>query len=545
MRVLTKMAGAAASAVVAALSVSATAPAAPASAPAVALGGSAAGATTAVVAPAATAPGGGGWLAQDGEWRADQDLNSLYGVARSAGVHDAWAQGVTGAGIGVALIDSGIAPVKGLDTAGKVINGPDLSFDSQAPNLRYLDAFGHGTHLAGVIAGRDPEIVRGRQPDPARFAGIAPDAHLVSVKVATRDGATDVSQVIAAIDWVVQHRNDPGLNIRVLNLSFGTDSLQDPRLDPLSYAVENAWRKGIVVVVAVGNEGAAQTRVAMPANNPYVIAVGAMDPHQTVSRRDDTVATFSTGGSAARHADILAAGRSVVSLRTPGSYVDSRYPEALVPGDVTGRYFRGSGTSQATAVVSGAAALLLSQRPRLTPDQVKRLLVNGADPMPRTAGDSYGAGQLNLTSSMALPPLGYRQRHPAATGQGTLEGARGSAHVADADTGVELTGEQDIFGKPWRPAVWAADAALDRSWYAGSWNGTEWAGTGWTGVSWTARTWSGRTWSGRTWSGALWSGRTWSDAVWTGRTWSGALWSGRTWSGRTWSGRTWSGGRWS
>jgi serine protease AprX len=482
-------------------------------------------------------------------WRADKDLNSLYGIARAAGVHDAWSRTdplgrkITGVGVGVALIDSGVVPVKGLAATGKVVNGPDLSFESQVSTLRYRDTYGHGTHIAGIIAGRDPEVAVGKENDSRYFVGIAPGAHLINMKVASADGATDVSQVIAAIDWVVAHRNDPGLNIKVLNLSFGTDSVQDARLDPLSYAVEVAWRKGIVVVAAVGNDGAARTRVTMPAANPYVITVGAADPMGTEVRTDDKVASFSTLGNATRHADILAPGRSIVSLRDPGSFVDVQYPAALV-GDAQQRFFRGSGTSQAAAVVSGVAALLLQQRPTLTPDQVKRIIMTSRQTLPSTAGDVYATGQLDVKKAIDTATPTHTQTFATATGLGTLEGARGSFHVADALTGTELRGEWDIFGKAWRPTVWSADAAAVRSWTGGNWNTSQWTGSDWTGTSWTARTWSAGTWTARTWSGSSWTARTWSDAYWTGTAWSARTWSSSTWTARTWSGGVWAGSRW-
>ena len=157
-----------------------------------------------------------------------------------------WSRGFDGTGIDVALIDSGIAPVQGLADPAKVVNGPDLSFESQSSYYRYLDTFGHGTHMGGIIVGNDGTS--------SGFKGVAPGARLVNLKVATREGAADVTQVIAAIDWVVQHRQD-GMNIRVLNLSFGTDGIQDRMIDPLAHAVESAWRNGIVVVVAGGNGG--------------------------------------------------------------------------------------------------------------------------------------------------------------------------------------------------------------------------------------------------------------------------------------------------
>jgi serine protease AprX len=276
-----------------------------------------------------------------------------------------------------------------------------------------------------------------------------------------------------------------------------------------------------------------------------VIAVGAADPNGTPDRRDDVVAQFSTRGDARRHADVLAPGHSVVSLRVPGSFVDTRYPTALVAGDPAQRFFRGSGTSQAAAVVSGAAALLLQQRPSLTPHQVKRLLMNATEAMPTGAGDIFGTGQIDVkrAAATATPP-GSTQNHRPALGTGSLELSRGTAHVADPDNGVVLAGERDIFGTAWAPATWTVAAAAGRAWDGGTWNGTKWTGSDWTGDSWADRTWSARTWSGGTWSGGTWSARTWSDAYWTGDAWSGRTWSGRTWSARTWSGDYWSAGQW-
>jgi serine protease AprX len=494
-------------------------------------------------------------------WRNDSGWNSVDDIKDSAAAEDyddsrtgsSWSDSrgssesggwwgsddeePTGSGIGVALIDSGVAPVPGLDKAGKVVHGPDLSFESQAPNLRQLDTYGHGTHMAGIIAGSDAATPFGA----ARFDGIAPGAHLISLKVAAADGATDVSQVIAAIDWVVQHRNDTGLNIRVLNLSFGTDSVQDARLDPLSYAVEAAWRKGIVVVVAVGNDGAAADRVTMPAANPFVITVGAADPNGTVSRADDTVATFSTRGNATRHADLLAAGRSVISLRAPGSYVDANYPGARITDAAgNGRFMRGSGTSQAAAVVSGSVALLLQQRPSLTPNQVKKLLMDTADPLAGADPISAGAGQLDIASAMkATTPYYSTQRGIAATGLGTLEASRGTAHVADPDTGEVLIGERDIFGAPWVGATWVPLARDGRAWKGGSWNGNVWTGSAFDSAAAGAKTWVSVPWTARTWSGQLWTGRTWSSAEWDGTGWTARTWSARTWSARTWSSLLW------
>src|SRR3954463_11243139 len=346
--------------------------------------------------PANAAPGLG--------YDAVGDKGSLFNIAEVVGAHATYAAGITGKGVGVALIDTGVSPVAGL-TSGNVVNGPDLSFDSQDPATAHVDGFGHGTHLASIIAGRDAAGTPQSYNDPTRFTGIAPDAKLVNVKVGASNGDVDVSQVIAAIDWVVQHRNDEALNIRVINLSYGTDSVQSSMVDPLAFAVENAWKHGIVVVAAGGNDGDASKTLANPASDPHVIAVGAMDDAGTATTSDDTVPSWSTHGTDARHVDVVAPGVSVLGLRSPGSEVDVAHPEAAVGS----RFERGSGTSQAAAVVSGEVALLLQANPGLTPDQVKMLLQDNADGLPRTSTTMGGSGGTDLQkvyrSLLKLAPI--------------------------------------------------------------------------------------------------------------------------------------------
>jgi serine protease AprX len=439
-------------------------------------------------------------------WLWDGTATQLRSVAWTVTADGVWSAGRTGKGIGVALIDSGVTPVPGLNS-GNVVNGPDLSFESQDPARRYLDTFGHGTHLAGIIAGRDTS---GTDP----FAGIAPDVKLTSVKVGIANGAVDVSQVIAAIDWVVEHRNDDPANpIRVINLAYGTDGVQDYRVDPLTHAVENAWRAGIVVVVAAGN-GGVRAKLVNPAYDPYVVAVGAADTKNNTDHADDVIAPFSSGGDAARKVDVLAPGRSILSLRVPGSYLDTTYPTARSGT----RFFRGSGTSQASAVVSGTVALMLQARPALTPDQVKKLLTSTATPMSGIRGAvDTGVGMLHAWHAFqVLAPAGA-QTWTRSAGTGSLEKARGSVHVSAGQS--ELTGENDIFGA-FSSRTWAAASSGGTAWTGGRWMGRDWTGAGWTVSAAGVPSWSGRAWSGRAWSGRAWSASTWSGMNWQGGRWS-------------------------
>jgi serine protease AprX len=457
------------------------------------------------------------------DWGYSSSTASMQQVQQAVGAPALYAQGYTGRSIGVALLDTGVVPVQGL-TAGNVINGPDLSLDGQGPGASYLDGFGHGTHMAGIIAGND--AVQGG------FTGLAPGATLVSVRVGADDGAVDVSQVIAGIDWVIAHRHDAGVNIRVINLSYGTNSTQAYASDPLARAVENAWRAGIVVVAAGGNSGTNQPSLDDPALDPYVIAVGAAD---TTSRTLlPSVPSFSSRGSATRHVDLVAPGQSLVSLRDPGSVVDTEYPAARV----NTRFFKGSGTSQAAAVVSGAVALLLQARPSLTPDQVKSLLMSTAQALPLAGSAAAGAGLLNVAAASTAPVVGGTQTWAPSSGLGSLEAARGTDHVVT--NGVPLTGERDVLGAAWVPAVWAPASAAGTAWSGGVWNTKAWSGGCWCGLSWAPLTWAATRWTGTDWAGDSWSSHTWSAELWSSHTWSGAGWSSHTWSSHTWSSHSWS-----
>ncbi len=466
----------------------------------------------------------------------------MYSVTKSVGAQVAWADGVTGKGVTVALIDTGVAPVPGLEHPDKVVDGPDLSFEGQAPGTRYLDGFGHGTHMAGAIAGAD-EGFDPERPSRRHFAGVAPEAELLNMKVASGDGGADVSQVIAAIDWVVEHRDEAGMDVRVINLSYGTESTQSWQVDPLARAVENAWRHGILVVAAAGNDGLAEQSLLMPAVDPHILAVGAVDHHGTGTTSDDVVADFTNGGSAQRRPDVLAPGKSVVSLRVPGSYVDTGHPEGLVPGDGEGRFFRGSGTSQAAAVVAGQAALLFDAHPDLTPDEVKTVLRQTARPLQADKNPTQGAGVTDVGAALRLLDDDDDRRVRVAglptvrsTGLGSLEATRGGEHVVDPASGAVLQGEVDALGAPWNPKTWMAAQAAGRTWTDGGWNGRTWTGT-----KWDKKQLRAQPWTGSSWTGTRWEAHPWSDAEWQARSWRGGNWEARSWREDSWSARSWRG----
>jgi serine protease AprX len=465
------------------------------------------------------------------------DNYSMSQTTQLTGARAWWSAGYTGKGVDVALIDSGVSPVPGLSDPGKIVNGPDLSLESQAPNLTYLDTFGHGTFMAGLIAGRD-----GAPSDSAPasvYLGMAPDARIVSLKVATADGGTDVSQVIAAIDWVIQHRADDGLNIRIINLSYATNATQDYGIDPLSYAAEQAWKKGLVVVAAGGNYGFQShmnnaPALGDPAVDRYLIAVGSSDSTGTPNVGDDVVPSFSPWPKrgATRGVDLVAQGVHLQGLRVTNSFIDVNHPEGLLDA----RYFRGSGTSQSAAIVSGAAALILQKYPGATPDQVKRLVMNSAYPI-KGKSQAIGAGELQLGPALSSGLPIWTQIWAPSTGTGSVEGSRGSDHITR--DGVMLAGEQDIFGAKIDAPSLAAAEATGNSWSGGAWNGSSWSGNSWSGNSWSGNSWSGNSWSGNSWSSGAWSGNSWSGNSWSSTDWSGNSWSGNSWSGGSWAGAFW------
>jgi serine protease AprX len=453
------------------------------------------------------------------------DAGSLESIARVTGARDLWKKGFTGKGVDIALIDSGIAPVPGAPT---IVNGADLSLDAGKANLRFLDGYGHGTHMAGIIAGKDASVT---QPEKAKgaFVGIAPGSRVVNVKVGAMDGTVHTSQVIAGIDWIIQNRSANGMNIRVVNLSYGSPATSNWKLDPLAWAAEVAWNRGILVVAAAGNEGAGH-ELASPAYSPRILAVGATEVESARGgRRDYAVASFTSSGTR-RRPDLYVPGAHVASLRVKNSFVDTFLAKANVSDQLT----RASGTSQAAAVTSGLAALLFEAFPQANAEQIKALLTGASDKehgrkdavtgieTSLDLGDAYKQGLRRLPAVAPIDPL-------AECGPTICRGiGDGSAPFVN-----------------WAQASWNGVTWLMNQWSANQWSANQWSGNQWSANQWSANQWSANQWSANQWSGNQWSANQWSANQWSANQWSSSQWSANQWSANQWSSSQWSSSQWS
>lgn len=376
---------------------------------------------------------------------------------------EAWADGHTGEGVGIALVDTGVSPRPDLHDG--VVGQVDTSGVG-----RRTDGHGHGTFLAGLIVGDDG-------PDGA--VGVAPDAHVVDFKVADAQGRTTLDRVLAALGSVEAMADDLGIRVVVLALGGPADDLADP----IEQALEQLWASGLVVVVASGNDG---DRVAEPGVSPYLLTVGATDDGGTADRGDDTVASWSgsgTGRDGHAKPEVLAPGTSLVSARVPGSLADRENPDSRIGG----KWFRGSGTSMAAAVVAGAASLVLDADPTLTPDEVKGRLMASAE-----TGPQNPAGSVDVPAAIAADGAVANGHLP------TIEQVTGSAPDPDEQTTVPVTVK---LSPDWEGLSWIGLSWIDREW-----EGLSWIGLSWIGLSWIDHEWDGLSWISDEWLGTSWLG---------------------------------------
>jgi serine protease AprX len=314
--------------------------------------------------------------------------------------------GYNGTGIGVAVVDSGIASHSALDS--RVVARVNL-VSWEAPSSG--DLYGHGTHVAGIIGGNTSAA---KYVTTAFAGGSAPGVKLIDVRVLGATGVGYTSDVIAGIDWAVANRFKYG--IRVINLSLGHAVSEPAAIDPLCRAVARAVQAGVVVVASAGNYGLTSTGapvlggITSPGNSPFAITVGAIDTAGTTTRSDDAVAPYSSKGPTrydlAVKPDVVAPGTKLVSLEANGSYLSKKYPAWHIAGSGKNAYFRLTGTSMATAVVSGGVALLLDANAYMTPGQVKVALQMGATFMPTAGLVASGAGSVNFPQSKKIGDAG-------------------------------------------------------------------------------------------------------------------------------------------
>ena len=432
---------------------------------------------------------------------------------QQTGATQLWGQGDTGAGVNVAVLDTGISPLS--DFTGRMVDGVDLSGGGNP----WQDSYGHGTFVAGLIAGNGAS-------SGGAYTGEAPGAGLVSVKVAGASGQTDLATVISGVGWTIANQSKD--NIRVLNMSLGYLPVESTVLDPLDQAVEKAWESGIAVVTSAGNSGPGNGTVLSPGDDPLVITAGAVDDGGQANPAADTMTTFSSVGPTNPDGwfkpDLVTSGRSVVSLRDPGSTIDNQNPSARV-GSTN---FVGSGTSFSSAITSGAAALLIAADPSYSPNTVKGTLLGTTNQGP--VGNPFvdGHGILNVSAAVGSGPMTLNQQAPSIL---TLLGQT---------VGLESSGALSS----WNPANWSGSAWNGSAWNGSAWNGSAWNGSAWNGSAWNGSAWNGSAWNGSAWNGSAWNGSAWNGSAWNGSAWNGSAWNGSAWNGSAWNGSAWNGSAW-
>ena len=403
-----------------------------------------------------------------------------------------------GRGVVIAVVDTGVD--EHADLTGRLVH-----VDVTREPTSSFDGYGHGTFVAGAAAGDG-------RTSGGRYAGVAPGAQVLDVRVAGDDGRTDLVTVLRGLQ--VAHER----GVDVLNLSLSSGSPLPYQVDPLTVALDRLWAEGVVVVVPSGNEGGSGRRsITSPGVDPVLLTVGALDERATGSRDDDVVADFSGRGPAPQGVakpDLVAPGQSLVSLRAPGSVVDLAHPEAVVES----AHFRGSGTSFSTAVVAGAAAVLLQERPELSPDQVKALVTRTAYGTGRTQAEGLrdvtaaGAGGLDVPAALAA-------RTP---------------HVRDAVLAGPPPGQDDV----WEALV-AALIAGDAEAVASSWSQLSPAAHRWAASSWSAHRWADQPWELQEWAAHRWAAHRWAASSWSAHRWAGEDWGGSQWYASRWASSRW------
>lgn len=388
-------------------------------------------------------------------------LASVYNQA--IGADQLWNQPpyLQGQGIGIAVLDSGIQNSH-KDVAGRIVAAKNsVSIDEifKLPSSEVLkyDTYGHGTFVASLIAGNGASAA-------GRYVGVAPRSQLINVRVSSLMGAATESDVVAGLQWVYENRT--AYNIRVANLSFNASKASSYATSPLSAACEILWFNGVVVVTSAGNRG--EGTIYPPANDPFVITVGAADDKGTPSIADDVVAHFSAFGATAegiKKPDLVAPGRYIVGARATSSLLTLFNPQMIVDHS----YMRMSGTSAAAPIVSGAVALLLQNEPHLTPDQVKQRLLSTANRNWSGYNEvKAGAGYLDIAAAVRAVPVA-------------------GVTPPSANTGVTIN---TLITGGLNRVTELFNGVATLVWDSVSWSSVSWSSVSWSSVSWSSVSWS-------------------------------------------------------
>jgi serine protease AprX len=381
------------------------------------------------------------------------DTTNLKNAYNSAiGADKLWNAGpkyLQGQGVGVAVVDSGINPIGDYYTTMGVPRLVKSVRFNNGYNQGVFDGYGHGQHVAGIVGGNGRLLA-------GTYIGVAPMVNLINVKVSDDTGSANASNVVAGLQWVNDNR--AAYNIKVVNLSLNSSVAESYHTNPINAAVEILWFNKVTVVVSAGNIG--KNSLFPPANDPFVITVGATDDRGTLSTSDDVLASYSGYGKTTdgvQKPDLVAPGTNIVSLRVPGgSVLDRQHPDHIVDGG----YFRMSGTSMSAPMVSGSIALLLQSEPNLTPDQVKYRLMATARPF--ADKNRAGAGYLNIYAAV------------------------NTATSQSANTGVPVS----------QLLTSGSDAV---NWNSVNWNSVNWNSVNWNSVNWNSVNWNSVNWNSVNW----------------------------------------------
>jgi serine protease AprX len=411
------------------------------------------------------------WVSLDAEMESSYcsqciDTSNLANAYISAiGANKIWniSPYIQGKGIGVAVIDSGINPNGDLYTV--------MGVNRQVANVRFnsdynqstSDGYGHGTHVASIIGGDGSE-------SSGKYIGVAPMANIINVKVSNDDGSARMADIVAGLQWV--YENKATYNIRVVNLSLNSSMAESYNTSPLDAAVEILWFNGVVVVVSAGNKGS--SAIYPPANDPFVITVGALNDKGTATLTDDSLASFSAYGKSEDGAvkpDLVAPGTDIIArLVNQNMGLAAAHPA----NKVGTQYFRMSGTSMAAPMVSGAVAMLLQDEPGLTPDQVKyRLMSTANSSWPGYIASKMGAGYLDI--------------YAAVNATSTDVDNNGIIPSQLLATGPDAI---DFVSVGWNSVGWNSVGWNSVGWNSVGWNSVGWNSVGWNSVGWNSDYWS-------------------------------------------------------